>query len=146
MLDLEKRSFDLKISGDYSGALQLRLELELLHSQLNSNPSRQSRNLNQIAYLGVHLGKLREAERAAGRCLEIYRPISVAPDETLATYLFMLAAVLAESGKFDEAVSVGEEAVAIFAERHGEDSSFVQFRKKDIMRMRNKDTAPYLDR
>lgn len=144
MLDLEEEAQRLKGAYDYSGALQARLKLEQLHRQFNEPPVQQSKNLNFIAFLGVHTRNLDEAERAARLCLELYRAVAEKKDEKLATYIMMLAAVLAENRKFEEAVIFGEEAVALFARNHGDNDSFVQYRKRDVERMRNKDTRPYL--
>jgi hypothetical protein len=57
----------------------------------------------------------------------------------------MLSAVLAEQRKFGEAIANAEAAIAIFAHNHGESNSFVEFRRGDVERMRNRDSQPYLD-
>jgi len=146
MLDLEKEAQDLKEAGDYFGALRLRLKLEQKHQQINECQTQQSRNLNYIAFLAIHTGNVNEAERAARRCLELYRPIAKTHDEKLATYVMMLACVLAESRKFEEAVTIGEEGVAMYAKILGKSNSYVQDCEKRIERMRHNDTRPYLDR
>jgi hypothetical protein len=144
--DLERQAQELKcVHRDYAGALRLRLELERLHGQTGGSVTRQARNLNMMARVAVHAGAFGEAERAARKCLELYRPLAIGSDERLATYLMMLAVVLAEAGKFGEAVVHGERAVAIFTANHGERDSFVADRRRDIERMRAEDTPPYLD-
>lgn len=136
---------ELKQQHKYADALRLRLELERLYEREDAGPVEQSLNLNWIAFLGVHSRDLAEAERAARKCVEIYRPVATHRDQHLATYLFMLATVLAEKREFDEAIVPGEEALALFAQFLGESNSFVQYRRKDIERMRQKDTQPYVE-
>ena len=145
--DLERRAQDLK-SGprDYAGALRLRLELERLQQDDGATLVEKAGNLNQIAHVAVHAGRLAEAERAARQCVAIYRPLTTDRDERLATYLMMLSCVLAEGGQFEEAARVGEEAVAIFVLNHGEQDDFVAARWRDIGRMRASEPRPYLDK
>ena len=130
----------------YADALRLRLEIEQRKDQTQTGPAEQAKNLNWIAFLAVCAGDLEEAERAAKKCLEVYRIASSEKNEKYATYVMMLAMVLAESGKFDEAIAHGEEAVALFSQLHDEGDSFVEFRKHDIQRMRAKELPPYLER
>jgi hypothetical protein len=145
--DLERQAQNLKwVQRDYVGALHLRLELERLHGRTGASVTQQVKNLNMMAHVAVHAGALGEAERAARKCLELYGPLATDNDERLATYLMMLACVLAERGKFEEAVVHGEQAVAIFRVNHGEQDSFVAYRKLDIERMRAKDCHPCLDK
>jgi tetratricopeptide (TPR) repeat protein len=145
LADIKSEAGRLKMKGRFVDALRLRLQLEELYERHAIGAVEQSLNLNWIASLAVRTGNLDEAERAARKCLEIYRPVATDRDNRLATYLCMLSAVLAERREFDEAVTRGEEAVVLFAQIHGENSSFVQYRRVDIDRMRRKDTRPYLD-
>jgi tetratricopeptide (TPR) repeat protein len=146
LASIKKQAEELKLSGKYSDALRLRLALEQLYEQRGFSAVEQSLNLNWIAFLSVHSDNLDEAERAARKCIAVYRPVSANQDETLATYLMMLSLVLAEKRDFDEAIVYGEQAVAIFANIHSDASNFVKARKADITRMRNKTLQPYLDR
>ena len=66
-------------------------------------------------------------------------------DERLATYLMMLAFILAMRDEFDEAVARGEEALAIFQVNHGVDHPFVRQAESELGRMRRGE-APSLDR
>lgn len=145
--EMVRKATQLKLTGDYAGALSLRLELEQLHDKSNVSVEKRTANLNLIAFLAVHSGKLVEAERAARKCLGLYRPVTDAHNEKLSTYINMLACILAEEGRFEEAIANAEEAVVIFSDNHGENSTFVQYRRRDIERMRTKNTQqPYLDR
>jgi hypothetical protein len=143
---LERRAQELKqVARDHAGALRLRIELEQLHEQCCAGVGERVRNLNYLARAAVFAGQLGEAERAAHKCVELYRPVAAENDETLATYLMMLSCVLAGGGEFDEAVVYGEEAVAIFARNHGERDGFVVDRRRDIRSMRNYEVRRYLD-
>lgn len=146
MSTLERKAYALKDAGDYPGALALRLRLEQMQSQSDESPTVRALNLNYIAYLGVHTGNLIEAEAAARRCLEFYKPIEKADNERLATYLMMLASVLAEARKFEEAVIYGEQALKAFAYNHKDNDRFLQDTRKRVERMRNKGAGPYLDK
>ena len=71
---------------------------------------------------------------------------SVRRDETLATYLMMLACVLAEAGRFSEAVPYGEEALSLSGRLYGEQSELVEFWAKDVECMRQGEVRPYIDK
>jgi hypothetical protein len=98
-----------------------------------------------VCYKSLRDGDRAKAERAARRCLTTCRDTAVGA-ERYATYLFMLAAVLAECGKFDEAIAYGEEAVALFGRLYGESDSFVEFRKRDLQHMRDGVLRRYIER
>src|SRR4051794_28633029 len=115
MLDLEREARELKASGKHGDALRLRQEIERGHDRDGVGPVERAVNLNYMAFLAVCVGDLDEAIRAARKCLEVYRTASTEKNEKCATYLMMLSCVLAESGKFDEAIRHGEEAVAVFS-------------------------------
>jgi hypothetical protein len=143
--ELEVQARDLKNADRYSEAFAVRLRLEQLHVEGNSPVRDQIGNLNWLAYLGVHTGNLADAERAARKCLDLYRAVAGAADEKLATYTMMLSAVLAEAGKFSEAARTGDVAVELFV-ASGHDAEFVQQRRADVTRMRRGEPTRYLDR
>lgn len=143
---LREQAIRLNLEGDRAGALRLRLELEQRLQELGATVGEQTSNFNWIAFFAVCTGDLGEAERAAKECVELYRPRAGDRDEKWATYLMMLADILAERGKFEDAVPHAEAAVAIFAANHGEDSAFVQGCRRDLRRMRSRDGGQYLDR
>jgi hypothetical protein len=144
---LREQAIRLNLENDRAGALRLRLELELRLNELGATVVEQTSNLSWIAFFAVCTGNLGEAERAARRCVDLYRPQARGDrDERWATYLMMLADILAEREKFEDAVPYAEAAVAIFAANHGEDSAFVQGRRRDVRRMRARDLGQYLDR
>jgi hypothetical protein len=145
LVEIQQEAARLKMQRRFADALCLRLQLEQLYEQHGVGAKEQASNLNWIASLGVRAGNLEEAERVARKCVEIYRPVSTERDQLLATYISMLSAVLAEKREFDEAVTHGDEAVALFARILGENDSFVQYRRMDVERMRRRDTGPYLD-
>jgi tetratricopeptide (TPR) repeat protein len=143
--ELEDRASRLKGAGKYPEALAVRLELERVLAEANAPDRDQASNLNMIAYLGACIGRLSDAERAARKSLEIYAPVAKDSDAVLATYTGMLAAVLAESRKFDEAAEYGEKALSLFAQS-GHNTEFMKRRQADVARTRNRDcTQPYLD-
>lgn len=141
--DLTRQASVLKQNEDYPAALELRLELEELLAEASADE--QARNSNWIAYLGAHTGRLELAERAARKTLLLYRTAHSEADATLATYTFMLAAVLATAGKFSEAVEYGEQGVVLFRAT-GHDHQFVENRCADVERMRSQEHGSYLDR
>jgi tetratricopeptide (TPR) repeat protein len=143
--ELEKQARQLKQAGRYSDALLLRLEFERRQIEAETPNRDRARNLNWIAYLAVQTDRFSVAARAARKCLELYAPTATANDPVLASYTFMLAAVLAEARQFDEAVAYGETAIRLFSES-GHDAAFLEHRRADVARMRNGDTQPYLER
>lgn len=143
---IESDARQSKLLGRYAEARMLRAELERLHDQVGANLTEQVKNLNQLAFLAAACGEPAEAVRAAEKCLATYRRVPNGRDETLATYLMMLACVLAEAGRFCEAVLYGEESLSLFGRLYGEQSEFVEFRAKDVERMRQGEVRPYMDR
>jgi hypothetical protein len=143
--ELKEQAQRLKRAGRNSDALFLRLELEQRQSEASMAARERACNLNVIANLAVRTDRFSIAERAARRCLEVYAPIARELDPALATYTGMLAAVLAEARQFDEAVEYGERAIRLFTES-GHDARFLDYRKADIARMRNRDAQPYIER
>jgi len=142
---MEKQAQYLKSGGNCADALQLRLALERLYDQDGGAIADQSRNLNYIAFIAILLGDAFEAERAARKCVQLYRS-SPSDYEELATYVMMLSSVLAEGRRFDEAAGYGEEALQLFSRLFGETNSFVQARKADVEDMRHQTIRPYIDR
>lgn len=143
---IESEALQSKLLGRYAEARALRAELERLHDQAGTDPTEQVKNLNQLAFLAAACAELPEAVRAAEKCLATYRHVPNRRDEVLATYLMMLACVLAEAGRFSEAVPYGEEALSLFGRLHGEQSEFVEFRAKDVESMRQGEVRPYIDK
>ena len=141
--DIEDSARQHKQTGDFENALELRLRLEQLIADCDAD--RASRNYNWIAFLAVHTGDLQSAVRAARQSLELYSPLVDQPDPRLATYTFMLACVLASAGQFDEAVSYGERGIELY-ETTGHDPSYVVFCRRDVARMRERESGVYLDR
>jgi len=57
----------------------------------------------------------------------------------------MLAGVLAEEGKFQEAIAFAEQGRELYAAFLGDTDSYVQKRRADIDRMRRGNIGSYLD-
>jgi len=145
LLEMQERARQLKATGDTAGALRIRKQLEEGLSWCGAEPLVQANNLNQIAFLEMCARNLAGAERAARRCLEIYSPVAREVAERIATYKWMLAGVLAESQKFEEASRMAGEAIEIFAKNHGYDDGFVVDRRTDLEAMRNGQVREYID-
>lgn len=143
--DLKIRASQLKHTGQYDTALAIRLRLEQRQIEAEATVEDRALNLNWIAYLGVRCGNLKEAERAARQCLRTYGPIAAPDDPTLATYISMLAMVLAESSQFDDAICFAETAIDRFVQS-GHDAAFVEARRYEVARMRRGEPGPYLER
>ncbi|MCA9069941.1 MAG: tetratricopeptide repeat protein [Planctomycetaceae bacterium] len=135
-----------KSCGRFKEALQARRTLEKAYERYGADITTQVTNLNWIAYLAMQLDFLPEAERAARKCVEFYEPLATPYDEKLATYYSMLAAVLAESLLFSEAIKVYERAIAIFENKLGKDSDYVKDRKRVLQDMRNGEIRHYIKR
>lgn len=144
--DLQIRARAANLNRDHANALALRQEVERLQMAEGTVATDVAKNLNWIAFFAVCVGDLAEAERAARRCVEVFATVPNGASETMATYLSMLSGVLAESGKFGEAVLFGDRAVSIFAANHGDDSQFVKYGRLDVDRMRREEPGPYVDR
>lgn len=142
-LELDARK--LKSARNYSQALELRLQAESIYDSGLGASADAAMNLNSCTYLALCVENYSEAERLARKCLKVYQPKGE-HDEHLATYLFMLGAVLAERAKFDEAVPYCEKAIAIFAHNHGETASFVEYRRSDLQNMKNEIARRYIER
>lgn len=136
----------LKGVGKFVEAKLLRTELERIHDQSAADATVRVSNLNMLAFLATCSGDLAEAVRAAEKCLSIYREMPHRRDEKLATYLMMLACVLAEAGRFVDAVAHGEEAFSLFRRCYGEKDEFTQFRARDVECMRRGEVRHYIER
>lgn len=143
-LDQDDRQPDL--AALYGELLKFRQDVERRQDQAGSPHATIASNMNRLAYYAACSGERAEAVRAAEKCLTHYRQVPTIREETLAAYLMMLAATLAEAGRFQEAVRNGEDALYLFVRNHGDHSEFVQFRSQDIECMRKGQTREYLER
>ena len=143
--ELEMSATHHKTIGKPRESYTYRLKLEKLYDKLPGYAGERVENLKYLAVLAVYCNELEQAERAARKCLELYLPH--AKDlELLATFRWMLAVVLAENRKFDEAVPYGMQALVHYIQAHGERSLFAKTCQRDLERMKNKDAGQYLDR
>ena len=141
--DIEDSARQHKNAGDFANALELRLQLEQLIADCDAD--RRSKNYNWIAFLAVHTGDLQNAVHAARQSLELYSSLVDEPDPRLATYTFMLACVLASAGQFDEAILHGDRGIELY-EKTGHNPNYVSYRRRDVARMRERESCVYLDR
>ena len=130
----------------FRDALRLRVELDALLTSIDAPLAERCSNLNMMAFLGLQIGDYATAERAARSCVELYQCVDEKKSESWATYLSMLASVLAERGNFDEAVGFGESAFKQFALNHSPNSEFLKYRSLALERMRSKWLGYYIDR
>lgn len=144
--ELDSKARQSKQLGRFAEAMTLRQELERHQDQIVADPAERAKNLNQLAFVAAIGGDPSEAVRAAQKCLSNYMQVPKRRDETLATYVMMLAYVLAESGRFCEAVAYGEEALELFMAIYGKENDFVVSRAKDIQCMRIGEARSYLER
>ncbi len=143
---LEEQASELKRQGDFFAAYVTRSELDRLYQESQVDEAERARNLSLIAFLAVQVEEQTEAERTARESLALYRGVAEPDQGKLALYTMILACVLAEAGKFDEAIAIGEEAIRIYAAVYGADDEFVLDRKAAIQRMREGDRRSYLER
>jgi tetratricopeptide (TPR) repeat protein len=132
---LRLRRSDLKHQGNFAEALRLQEEIIRLREGCPSPADEVANDWNYLAIIQHSLGSLAEAEEAARRSLAHYIEHTTQRDENLATYYWVMATILADQDRSTEAVTFGEEALACFALRHGEDE-FMQSRRRDLERMR----------
>lgn len=135
-----------KGAGRFSEALAIRQTLERVYDESSAEPIRQAKSLNMLAYLAACRGERSEAVRAAFKCLALYARVVEPNPHRLATYVMMLAYVLAEDRQFREAVVYGDEALMLFARLLGQDDTFVQDRARDVESMRRTEVREYLDK
>jgi|GEM_PF-3253444 len=131
---------------DWKRALRLRLELDELLDQFSDKPARQANNLNQLAWLAAHCDDSDLAVWAAEKCVAIYSQIPDRSNSALATYLMMLASMLAEADRFEEAIPCAQSATALHADLLGETNDFVVACRQRIEDMRNQVVRHYIDR
>lgn len=151
--ELVNNAREMKHRGKYEEALAFRLEAERLYDRMGATTLERVNNLNFIAYLAACVDDPAEAVCAAEKCLAIYGNVSDRRDdvratsgERRATYLSMMCFVLAEAGRFEEAIPYGEAALSIFIANHGPDNDFVRDRAADVECMRRREKREYLDR
>ena len=130
----------------FRDALRLRVELDALLTSIDAPLAERCSNLNMMAFLGLQIGDYATAERAARSCVELYQCVDEKKSESWATYLSMLASVLAETSRFDEAAGYEERALEIFEQNHGSASDFVKIVAAHLERMRSKSPGFYIER
>lgn len=135
--ELNRRSSELKLQGDFAGMLPLREEAAELLERHGAEKKQLANCWNYIAYINLQIGDLAAAEGAARRSLYLYQEHSSEKSEQLATYLWLLAMVLEKRARFAEALPHAEEALRLFARFHGRDT-FVTDRRIDVERLREK--------
>lgn len=139
---LESLANDKKWKGDYVGAYQVRTQLEEIYAQKSQICKGRVQNLNQLVGLAVRIQESGEALRFARTSAELSSDLTEA---TKANSTMLYAAVLAENRLFNDAVIEAKNAIAMFESLLGVENEFVCYRKRDLVRMQNGDTGPYLD-
>ena len=133
--ELHSRRSDLKHEGRFAEAIPIQQEI-LKHAQQSRRVLDVSNAWNLLSHLLQANGQLSEAEEAARQALSTYANESLPRLETLATYEMKLALILAEQGRFEEAVPVGELAIKHFSDFHDQQSDFLKARKDDVGSMK----------
>lgn len=136
----------LKDARQRAEALELWLQLEKIQDEHEPDARQRCLHLNRIAYLSLCCSRWAEAERAARKCVELYRSAELPFLKGLPTYLSMLAGVLAERGKFDEAVPFQREANELHKQFLDPDSSYLIWRHIDLLDMQRGKVGRYIDR
>jgi tetratricopeptide (TPR) repeat protein len=160
--DLKSRGFDLKDQERYQDAIKSFRDVQGILDEEHASPKRKAMNLNYIAFLAYLARDLEQAEQAARDYLTTYEPflspgqdirsVSIPDDphpaESLGTYYGMLAGILAERRKFEEAEPYAERSLECFLASgiHNDNSPFILSRKGILSRIRNRDTNPYFDK
>lgn len=136
----------LKYAFRLAEALEVFLRLEKIQEESEPDVGRRALHLNRIASVALRLHRYPEAERAARKCVEIHLAAGLPIDTRYATYLGMLAGVLAERGKLDEAVPFQRESNAIHERFLEPDSSFLMWRRIDLLHMQQGRIGKYIGR
>src|SRR5262249_28684220 len=92
---------------------------------------------NYLSHLYHQLRVHNQAEFAAKKALEVYAAEPAPIAETLGTYQFKLALILASQGRFAEAIPIAEAGIRNFSVFHIPPDDFLSARQDDLARMRN---------
>jgi tetratricopeptide (TPR) repeat protein len=133
--ELRNQASTFKELGDFSSMLPLCEKVVELYVEHGAEAKRVASGWNYVAYVNRQLKDFAAAERAARRSLSHYVENITEKDESLATYLAMLASTLQDQERFADALPYMEEAVGLFAAFHGE-SDWVLARRAELEEIR----------
>lgn len=91
---------------------------------------------NYIAYINKELNDLSAAEEAARRSLDLYVLNNGDHDVVAATYMGMLASILAKQGRYDEALPLAERDFELHKIALGEGHSYLRVLRCDLDALR----------
>lgn len=135
--DLSRRAGELKLARDFTGMLPLREEIASILEEAGADPKRVANALNYLAALNLQLKRYSVAETYARRSVFYYEEHGAEDREALATYVQLLAWILAFQGRYEEAIPCAERAIAEYSVFHTPDDDFLTQRKAELEDLRN---------
>jgi hypothetical protein len=140
---LKTKRSELKSAGQFSSAIPLQLEI-ILMLQKDVTEGRELANAHNMASVLYYGAKMYSgAERHARQALALHSDESDKGHETLATYNFMMARILACWHEFEEATRFGELAISEFSHWHTLPDEFFSRVIAEVEAIRNRTwTAP----
>lgn len=136
--ELHRRAAECKRWRDFAGVISLREEISRILEEDGASVKALASSWNYLAAGNLALKRYAEAEHYARKSVSYYEGHDGSCRETLATYLGLLARILACQRKFDEAVMVGERAVTEYSVFHGHQGDYVIARKADVEEYRQR--------
>lgn len=131
---------NLSLYGDWEEKLRIRIQMHKCFSR-EKNERERTFNLAHVAIWHRRVGNCGKAIQVARRASEMNAGKMNASE---ATSYMLLAMILTECRKFEQAVPIAERALSLF-ESTGHDKDFLAARRSDLERMKQKDTTLHLD-
>ena len=134
--DLRRARSDLKLEGLTAEQIPIQLAVVELAKELKSAKELSSA-WNTLASLYNQTQQYELAEQAAKQSISTWKKDWNHAHESLATFEWLLASILAAQHRFDEAVEVSDYCIKHFSVFHDSDSNFLKARIAEFERMRN---------
>ncbi|MCA8988137.1 MAG: tetratricopeptide repeat protein [Planctomycetaceae bacterium] len=134
--ELTRRAGELKLARDFTGMLPLREEIASILEEAEADSKRVADALNYLAALNLQLERYSVAETYARRSVVYYEEHGAENREALATYVHLLAMILAFQGRYEEAIPYAERAITEYSVFHTPDDDFLTRRKAQLEDLR----------
>lgn len=131
----------LSLYGDWAEKLRVRIQMHKRYSH-DKNVRDRTFNLAHIAKLHRCVGSCRMAILVARRAAALN---AGKMNSCEATSFMLLACILADCQRFQEAVPIAEHALLIYESHTKRSQEYLAARRSEIERMRREDTGLYLD-
>lgn len=134
--DLHSRAHELKLKRDFVGMLPIREEIARVLEEARAGAKQVGNALNYLGALNLQLKRYAVAETYARRSISYFQEHGGQDHEVLATYIQLLAWILAFDGRFADAIPLAEKAIIEYSVFHSPEDDFLTRRKAELEDLR----------